>query len=233
MKEGRSAREKTRRWLIIAVLHLLQPLARLAGRIRYGLTCFRGNGEEVSHRSIIRYLIPRARQTTIWAEDWRSHIDWLYQIQENLRKQHLTVETSGDFDHWDMEVSTGQLVCTRILTTVEEHGTKEKDEISDQMIRLLLRPRFSDIALLLVLFLFACSFKAAQDGALTAGVVILFFAAVITYRLLIDNARTVAKIMDTVQAIAQQEIEKIKIKRAEKRGGKSSNACRFCRYPCR
>ena len=220
VKAGNPILVKAKRWLLVAALYAAQPLARLMGRIRYGLTYLRSNSKSVSLSSAAHYLFPRRLQATIWAEDWRSHIDWLQQVEEALSRQHLNVRRSGDFDHWDMEVSSGQLGRIRILTTVEEHGTKEKDEISDQMIRLRLKPKFCRPVLIFTLLLTILSILALLVGAWVVSAILITLAGVIGYRMLRDNAKTAAIVLGTLREIADQEVEKIRIKREKKAAAK-------------
>ena len=59
---------------LIALLYLLQPLARLRGRIGAGLTPWR-------RRHGQRFALPGFHTLTIWSEAWHSPIEWLPEAQ--------------------------------------------------------------------------------------------------------------------------------------------------------
>ena len=58
---------------LTAFLHLMQPMARLIGRIKLGLTPWRRCGVA----SGIALPLPWPKTFTIWSQQWRSPIAWL------------------------------------------------------------------------------------------------------------------------------------------------------------
>ncbi|HEU4735686.1 MAG TPA: glycosyltransferase [Solirubrobacterales bacterium] len=112
---GRSHGELLRRRLITGVLFLLQPLARLCGRLRYGLAPWR-------RRSGGCGKSPLPRTLALWSERWREHESRLSELQSCLIEDGAIVHSGGPFDRWDLEVRTGPLGAVRLRTTVEEHG---------------------------------------------------------------------------------------------------------------
>jgi hypothetical protein len=103
--------------MLTACLHLLQPMARLLGRIRLGLTPWRRCGVPG-----ISSPWPYPKSFAIWSEKWQDPISWLGSLETNLKQLRAVVMRGGDFDHWDLELRGGLLGCARVLMAVEEHG---------------------------------------------------------------------------------------------------------------
>jgi GT2 family glycosyltransferase len=99
---------------ITAGLHLMQPLARLSGRMCRGLTPWR--------RRLSGYDWPRGRRFSIWTERGRPLEGWLEPIEARLRGLGLPVRRGGDWDRWDLTARTGALGAARLLFGLEEHG---------------------------------------------------------------------------------------------------------------
>jgi len=115
---------------LIALLFLLQPLVRLAGRMRHGLTPWRRRGEFL-------FAIPWPRQRQLWSERWRSQSDRLVGLEGDLRTRCMSVRRGGDYDRWDLHVRLGPLAAARVRVGVEEHGHGR------QLVRFRFWPRWS------------------------------------------------------------------------------------------
>jgi GT2 family glycosyltransferase len=94
------------RYLLTALLYLLQPLARLAGRINLGLTPWR-------QRRTPRLALPLPRHTATWSEAWHPPIAWLESLEQVLCSEGAYVLRGGEFDRWDLEVRSGLLGAAR------------------------------------------------------------------------------------------------------------------------
>src|SRR5262249_851541 len=81
------------RQCLTAFLPLLQPLARLSGRIRSGLTIWR-------RRGMPGFAMPRPRSSAIWTENWLSPEERLARIQRSLHAERAVIRYGGDFDRW-------------------------------------------------------------------------------------------------------------------------------------
>jgi O-antigen biosynthesis protein len=99
---------------VTAFLHLLQPLARLLGRIHYGLTPWR--------RETPGLAWPWPRISAIWTEHWRDPIERLRSIEASLRASGASIVHGGEYDRWDLGVRGGILGGARLLMAVEDHG---------------------------------------------------------------------------------------------------------------
>jgi glycosyltransferase involved in cell wall biosynthesis len=113
------ADQKIRYWLLTTFLHAIQPVARLWGRIRYGLTPWRKRGTKTIKRSL---RLPVKKLQTYWSEEWKSAESWLEQIEANLLCVKARVRRGGVHDRWDLCTSCGFFTSARGLFTIEEHG---------------------------------------------------------------------------------------------------------------
>jgi glycosyltransferase involved in cell wall biosynthesis len=103
------------RRLLTAVLHMLQPLARLSGRLGNGLSPWRG------HRGRgLRAPVPRSAWT--WSQRWVAPEERLRAVERQLATTGIGVRRGGDFDRWDLEVRNCPLGTARLLLGVEELG---------------------------------------------------------------------------------------------------------------
>lgn len=126
--DPRSHRERALLYALTACLHLLQPLARLRGRLRHGLTPWRQRGRHW-------FALPLPRSFAIWGERWQPSDAWFEWIQGALRGRGTVVLRGGPFDRWDLEVRGGLLGSARIRMAIEEHGAGR------QLARLRVWPR--------------------------------------------------------------------------------------------
>lgn len=116
---------------ITAYLHLLQPLARLIGRIRHGLVPWRWcGGQDRSTRLF-------GANPTLWLERWQDPAALLSRIGDELNLVGIPYHAGGDYDDWDLEVRGGLLGSARLNMTVEEHGGGK------QLFRFRIRPRLA------------------------------------------------------------------------------------------
>jgi GT2 family glycosyltransferase len=164
---GRSRLELLRRRLITGSLFLLQPLARLSGRLTNGLSPWRRRpGRAVTW--------PLPRSLSLWSERWRPHEARLAELQRSLLEDGAVVRSGGSFDRWDLDVRTGPLGAARLRTAVEEHGGGR------QLTRVRVWPRLTTMAWM-VPALAAVALGAWLDGqAALAAVLVLAVALTAT-----------------------------------------------------
>jgi hypothetical protein len=130
---------RLKRYALTALLYLLQPVARLWGRLDGGLTPWRRRGG-------LGFALPRWRRDDIWSESWRSPESWLEQLESLLESQGAIARRGCDFDRWDLEVRGGLLGSVRILMALEEHGGGK------QLVRFRCWPRVTPLVPVVTLF---------------------------------------------------------------------------------
>jgi O-antigen biosynthesis protein len=119
---------RARRRFLTAFLHLIQPLARLSGRLRFGLTAWR-------RRGVPRFAIPRLRSSAVWSEDWQAPEERLAQVHRTLCAEGDVVRFGGEYDRWDLEVVGGMFGSARMMMAIEDHGA------GNQFVRICSWPR--------------------------------------------------------------------------------------------
>ncbi len=163
---SRSHLTRLKLWGPTALLHLLQPLARLRGRLGHGLTPWRGHGTA-------GFAFPRPRIFTIWSERWRTPTDRLASLEARLRGNNAAILRGGAYDHWDLEVRGRALGAVRVLMATEEHGEGK------QLTRFRSWPRCSPGSLAMTFLFAALSIGAALDQALPASAILGAAAALL------------------------------------------------------
>ncbi len=160
-------------------LHLLQPLARLRGRLSHGITPWR-------RRGVRGLALPGPRVLSAWSERWRDPADRLRALDAALREHRAVVRHGGDTDLWDLEVRDGTLGSVRVRMAVEEHGAGR------QLVRLRAWPLPSPVVLTMALGLLLLATGAAADGARAAAAVLVVASAALMVRASNDCAAALA-----------------------------------------
>jgi hypothetical protein len=179
-----SARRAPRRGLT-ALLHFLQPIARMQGRARGGLTPWR-------RRGLRQMAVPRPRTTTEWSGEPAWGRERLEAVEKKLRVMRAPVGRGGEYERWDLEVRGGLLGSARMRMAVEEH------EGSAKLVRVRSWPRWSIKGAVVVLVLVALALGAAVDGAWAASTILAFAAAGLVGRALAECAAATAGVLDAV-----------------------------------
>ncbi|MBV9774606.1 MAG: glycosyltransferase [Gemmatimonadetes bacterium] len=177
---------------LTTLLHLLQPLARLRGRLAHGITPWRRQG--------VRGLaLPRPRVLCAWSERWRDPANRLRELDAALREERAVVRHGGDTDRWDLELRDGTLGSVRVRMAVEEHGGGR------QLVRLRAWPRPASIVLWLALGLLVLGTGAAADGAWAAAAVLTLAAGALLLRVSNDCASALAALYCAAARTAADE----------------------------
>ncbi|MDQ3953102.1 MAG: glycosyltransferase [Actinomycetota bacterium] len=155
-------------------LHLIHPIARLRGRLGYGLAPWR----RLRARD---YAWPRRRETATWTESWIDPVERLRAIEAHLRARGCIVFRGGDFDVWDLEVRGGPMGGGRILMSVEDHGG------GAQLVRIRSWPKLGRLVPITIVSLMAAAAAAFVDGGWPAGVVLGSLAAAMVFRSVIET----------------------------------------------
>jgi hypothetical protein len=173
--------------LLTASLYLLQPLARVYGRLAEGLTPWRRHGA-------LRFAVPRSRQLPIWSEQWHSPEEWVRLVKARLREQDAVVISGGDWDRWDLQVRGGALASTRLRLAIEEHGSGR------QLVRVRWWPHPSRLGLGLIAALGALALLTVFGSAGTAAIALACLAGVVAIRLVLEYGAANAALAALVSA---------------------------------
>jgi O-antigen biosynthesis protein len=141
--------------LLTGVLFVLQPLARLWGRLEHGLTLWRRQHTDLAP--------PREQVIARWTESWRAPQDWLAALESSLPVRGVSVRRGHDYDRFDLYLWFGVLGGIKALLAVEEHGAGR------QLLRFLVTPRWSPFATVAIL--------GSAIGAIWAGLESSYFVA--------------------------------------------------------
>ncbi|HWF52703.1 MAG TPA: glycosyltransferase [Solirubrobacteraceae bacterium] len=176
---GLSRGERIERRVLTALLHVVQPLVRLEGRLRDGLTPWR------------RFMrtgvaVPVTRRLERWSEDWIDPTDWVCSFEREITAAGAVVRRGGDFDSWDLETRGGVFAGVRVTTVVEEHGA------GGQLVRTRCRPTWSKPALAITSLLLVVATLAAIDGAAIAASVLAVLGVALGLRTITEASSALA-----------------------------------------
>jgi GT2 family glycosyltransferase len=169
----KTRRGRWRRFVLVALLHLLQPLARLRGRLRHGLTLWRKRGA-------IATTWPWPRKFPLWVGRWRAPDERLQSLKVEMESMGAVVAHGGDYDEWDLEVRGSMFGSSRLLMAVEDSGS------GTQVVRVRTWPRCNWIVGLALGVCGILLIAAAHDSALIAAAALGLFEAVILLRVVRD-----------------------------------------------
>ena len=148
----RHFREAAQRWTVTFAMHLMQPVARLIGRITHGLTPWRRRGATQRPR---RWKV----RHDIWSERWAAAEMWIECLEWASRETGTVTCRGGEFDDWDLHLRGGLFGGVRGVVAAEEHGAGK------QLVRMRAFPYVPRLALGLIVFLSTLTMFAAADGA--------------------------------------------------------------------
>ncbi len=183
---------RVRRRLLTAALHLIQPLARLRGRLTEGLTPWRRRG---TPRPAPLWPVTGA----VWSERWQEQDQRLHAMEEGLRADGACVLRGGRHARWDLEVRSGFFGAARLLMGVEQHAGGK------QLIRLRWWPTVPPRGPLLTLCFTALTAGAARDHAWGAALLMGLGALVLAGRTLEQCTAAMATTRDAVARLRDEE----------------------------
>jgi GT2 family glycosyltransferase len=123
--------------ITVGTLHLIQPAARLRGRLTQGLTIWR-------RRGLGGWSWLTGSERALWSETWHAPSTWVEALEHWLTRDRIPVLRPGPFEGWDLEVRGGPVGRVRVLTATEEHGQGK------QLVRVRLSPRVRALPTLLL-----------------------------------------------------------------------------------
>jgi GT2 family glycosyltransferase len=178
LRERADAPSVGRRRVVLAAMHVVQPVARLAGRVRHGLTLWRWRGPRTT-------VVPFMHEPTMWTEKWQEPSTMRGRIEAALRTAGFSVARGGAWDNWDLEVRGGLLGRARLLAVVEEHGHGR------QLWRFRISPRYSALAAAIPAVLAVLAAGAMSQGASVAAALLGAAAVAAIVRSALECGRSV------------------------------------------
>ena len=178
---------RLRRRLLTAALHVMQPIARLRGRLNEGLTPWRRRG---TPRPAPLWPVT----ASVWSEQWQEQEQRLRAMEAGLRADGASVLRGGRHARWDLEVRGGFFGAARLLMGVEEHSGGK------QLIRLRWWPFVPVRGPLLTLVFAGLTFGATRDHAWVAAAVLSGGALLFAWRTL---EQCTAAMATTREAVAR------------------------------
>jgi GT2 family glycosyltransferase len=175
---------------LTALLHVLQPLARLWGRLSYGLSPWRWRG-------MCGHALPRVQTATLWSEYWRPPAERLQSLEKALRQVGTCVRRGGDFDRWDLEIQGGLFGRVRMLMAIEEHGAGK------QLVRLRAWPVCAMLGVALPLLMGLLAVRAALDQAWTASVILTGGTVLLALRTLLECSLALAAVRHVLEHLKE------------------------------
>jgi hypothetical protein len=178
--------------VLTALLHMLQPAARLYGRLRHGLHIWRS-------RVPAGFAIPVPHAMAIWTERWEAPRARLESIEGYLRGKGVPVERGGQWDPWDLQIQAGLWGGARLLMAVEDHGA------GTQYVRCRVRPKCFAPGLVLSLTFALFSAAADMDGAPTTSILLALGVLLFVCRTVLECGRASAVMLDSIGAHTDQQ----------------------------
>jgi GT2 family glycosyltransferase len=165
----------------IGLLHLLQPVMRLRGRLSFGLHPLRrrnGNGNGNGHR----INVPRPCLHSEWSEQWCSIERRLSDLERRLNALGARTRRGGVHDRWDLEIWGGLFGSIRLMMAIEEHGGGK------QMVRLRSWPMPARWTPFLLSGLMAVAVLGFIEGSAIVGLGLTAFVALLLGMTVLDCA---------------------------------------------
>ena len=196
---GATSLGRWQRRAVTALLYLVQPLARLCGRLRHGLTLWRRQPAD-------DYSFPRAWTANIWASGYQSVEARLQAIEVEQRVQGTVALHGSAFDRWDLQVTGGMFGAARLSMAVENHCSGR------QLLRFRSWPRCSLLAGASMVCLWGLALAAAWKGPLVICALLGSVGLWLTLRTIRECAFGTAAFLRAVRKIEQAEKPAVKRK---------------------
>jgi hypothetical protein len=188
----RARGERIRLHITTAWLHLAQPFVRLRGRLKTGMSLWRLRGKR-------SFEMPRTANIELWTEQWVDPTGLLTRFEQRLRDHGALVRRGGNVDNWDLRVNAGLLGGSRLLSTVEEHGSGK------QMFRLRAWPVVGRAALVGLPLGLLLVFVASWHEAWTATTCFAILALWLAVRVFGECSSSLHSVRTAVKVTCEQE----------------------------
>ena len=171
----------------IVWLNMMQPLARLWGRVLHGLAPW-------TQRNRTDFHWPRRYSTASFETEWIEPRKRLELTEQRLMETRGLVARGGDFEDWDLELYTGIWGGSRLLMAVEDQGS------GTQYVRFGVWPRFSKTAMAVATGLMACSVLTAWQGETGASVTLAVSGTLLFGKVIFDAGSALAGTLAAIRS---------------------------------
>lgn len=178
---------KLKFWILTTSLHIVQPYARLVGRITNGLTLWKHKLDYISNVKVL-FTYRRIRQH--WSVNWKPTEEWLGIIRKELILKNNKVIQGGEYDRWDYRNMVGLFGSIRSLLTIEEHG------MGKQMLKLRMWMEVPKTGLSLLLAFSALSAIAFINEAYVSFGFFCMLSLIILLKILSDQAGSLISLIE-------------------------------------
>jgi GT2 family glycosyltransferase len=178
--------ERIRLRAAIFFLQLLQPIARLKGRL--------GSGPMPWNWHLIATR-PRFFPLTmkLWRDEWQDSSETLKNLRSKLRGSSIVVKSGGDYDRWDLEAREGQFGGCRLLLATQSYGTGR------QLLRYRIFPRYSGLVLAVSALFAVISIVAGLSGTWIPGIVSGSVAGILLALAILETGFAAGRLRDVLR----------------------------------
>ena len=190
-----SPREVRVRRALIALLHLIQPAARLRGRLLAGLVPWRSRSRASG------FMWPRERRLRFWRWVGEPIPEVLGRLEAHLGALGALVRRGGGYDDWDLEVEGGGLGGARLRSCVEWYGEER------QLLRVAVVPRRSIAADACVVLGGLLCVWGLLDGAAVISVVLGVASLCVAGRAIWECGAASATLVEGARRVVDEGVE--------------------------
>jgi GT2 family glycosyltransferase len=176
--EPRSKLRRVAMRLLVGWLHVVQPAARLLGRVQHGMGPWAWKG--------LIGVAPLPTTISVWSMQWRAIESRIEDLQTILKSSGASVIAGGSFASWDLSISGGMFGAARVIAMAEEHGAGR------QLCRFRVSPKAPALAIGTMLTLAGGAAGALLQGAPIAGSVLALCAGLLGLLTYVDCATAMA-----------------------------------------
>ena len=200
--------------ILIAYMHMVQPMARLCGRVRNGLTLWRRRGPKPNGTKV-------KLNQEVWSENWHGPEKWLGDLESYIRDQGAVYVRGGDYDDWDLNIYSGMFGAAKVKMTLEEHGSGK------QLAKFKARSHIPCFKLALTAVSYILTLFASIADAMVPAIVLGAWTLIIVFKEAKDNqsvlycftqaVNTLREIMDVSPTVEEKDTPDLEEEENDKR----------------
>jgi len=178
--------ERIRLRAAIFLLQLIQPIARLKGKLGSGLKPRNWHWNRTRPR-----FFPLSMK--LWRDEWQDPKETLNNLQATLRDSGTVVKSGGEYARWDLETREGRFGGCRLLLATQSYGTGR------QLLRYRIIPRYSGLALAVFALFALLSVGAGLSGTWIPSIVSGLLAGLLVTSLILGTGLATGRLRDALR----------------------------------